>query len=372
MQPPPFRLLVLKTGALGDVLRTTSILEGLFARHSGGLAITWVTANGARPLLEGLADAAGPRRIAELVAIDPKALTVAGARELAAKLGAFDQILSLDDEEPMCALCTAVACPQGFDAAALEARVVGAYLDGEGARRYTRAASPWFDMGLLSVHGKAEADRMKVANTRSHPAIYADMLGVAMGEPELVLPDAALEAAEARLAEGGSGLRIGLNTGSGGRWASKALPEARVVELARALDAELRAARGTAPTFVLLGGPEERERNARLAQALSPHVALVDTGCENGLVDFAALVDRLDLLVTSDSLALHMANARRVPIVAFFAPTSAAEIELYGRGAKVQSTAPDYCSYKKDADTSTLTVERLVAAFREALATVQR
>ena len=79
-------------------------------------------------------------------------------------------------------------------------------------------------------------------------------------------------------------------------------------------------------------------------------------------MDFAALIDRLDVLVTSDSLALHVATARRVPLVAFFAPTPADEIELYGRGVAVASTAPDYASYRSDADTSTLTVERLSEA----------
>jgi heptosyltransferase-2 len=68
------------------------------------------------------------------------------------------------------------------------------------------------------------------------------------------------------------------------------------------------------------------------------------------------------LLVSSDSLALHMAIAQDVRVVAFFAPTSAAEIELYGLGEKIASTAPDYCSYKPDADNSTITVERLCAA----------
>lgn len=356
----PFRLLVIKTGALGDVLRTTSILSGLEARHGAGLRITWITAHGARPLLEGLATAG---RITALHTVAPKAVE---PDELG-DLGRFDQILSLDDEAPLCAFATRAACPDGFDAAAIERLVIGAYLDADGERKYTRAAGPWFDMGLLSVHGKAAADRMKVENERSHPAIFADMLGIAPGEPELLLDAPQLSAAEARLARAGSGLRIGLNTGSGGRWASKALPEERVVSLAAAIAEDVRARVGAEPVFILLGGPEERERNARLATALAERVRIFDTGCDNGLVEFAALVDGLDLLVTSDSLALHMANARRVPIVAFFAPTSAAEIELYGRGAKVQSTTPDYCSYQKDADTSTLTVERLLAAFREAL-----
>src|SRR5690606_6565214 len=113
------------------------------------------------------------------------------------------------------------------------------------------------------------------------------------------------------------------------------------------------------------GGPEERERNRGLRAALERHadeLAVLDAGTDNGLLEFAALVDACDLLVTSDSLALHVALARGVPLVAFFAPTSADEIELYGLGEKVRSTAPDYCSYRPDADNSSLTPERLAAA----------
>jgi heptosyltransferase II len=47
-------------------------------------------------------------------------------------------------------------------------------------------------------------------------------------------------------------------------------------------------------------------------------------------------------------------------VLCFFAPTSGAEIELYGRGEKVLSTSADYCSYRRDADTGSLTVERLL------------
>ena len=59
--------------------------------------------------------------------------------------------------------------------------------------------------------------------------------------------------------------------------------------------------------------------------------------------------------------------SRRVRAVAFFAPTSAAEIEMYGLGEKVLSTAPDYCSYATDADNSTITAERLVEAAQRVL-----
>mgnify|MGYP002777923510 CR=1 FL=1 len=347
-----YELLVIKTGALGDVLRTTSILPGFRVRHPD-LRVTWLTAPGARPLIERHPLVA---RVLSAPPEDGAALAALG-RELAA--APLSRVLSLDDELPLCELATALADPERHPG-----RLSGAYARG-GRRLYTPDVAPWFDMGLLSVHGKARADELKIANRESHAAIYARMFGIPKGEPELPLEVDRLEAARARLRRGGwvpGRPLIGLNTGSGGRWESKKLPLDRTVELARRLGLAL-AARGRGkPVFALLGGPEEAERNRQLLAALAGAVDAIDTGTDNSLLDFAALVDALDLLISSDSLALHMAVARRRPVLCFFAPTSAAEIELYGRGAKVQSTAPDYCSYRKDADTSTLTVDRLLPA----------
>jgi hypothetical protein len=58
-------------------------------------------------------------------------------------------------------------------------------------------------------------------------------------------------------------------------------------------------------------------------------------------------------------------------MVTFFAPTSAAEIDLFGLGEKVASTSADYCSYRAEVDRSTITVERLVAASLRVLAAHQ-
>lgn len=354
---------MIKTGALGDVLRTTSILGGLARRHGPELHVTWVTAAGALPLLEGLVASGQVSEVltlADELGEDPSALADLGTR-LAAR--GFTRVLSFDDEEPLCQLATQAA---GGDLT----RITGAYLNAEGSRRYTADAAPWFDMGLLSVHGRERADALKLANRRSHPELFAEVVGAPLEPGEapdptrLELPPGALAAARERLASAGSqGPLIGLNTGAGGRWTSKSLPEERVVALALELDRRLE----PRPRLALLGGPEEAERNARIAAALGDRVALLDLGTDNDLVSFGALVAGLDLLVTSDSLALHLAIATHRPVVAFFAPTSAAEIELYGRGEKVVSTAPDACSYRRDADTSTLTVERLAAAVERVL-----
>jgi len=335
-------LLVLKTGALGDVLRTTSILPGLHERYSRS-RITWVTAPAALDLVR-----LHPL-VSQVVPFDPG--SPAELEEVGARLSlvTWERILSLDDEELCCRLASRLPTK----------RLSGAWFD-ETARacRYTADVAAWFDMGLLSVHGKLVADRLKLENTRSQPEIYAEMLGIRMGKPELALdPGSELEADEARRSLGLDFQRpvIGLNTGAGGRWTSKALPVERTVSLALGLHEGL----AGEVTFLLLGGPDEAARNREIAARLSDRVRLVDTGTDNSLLRFAALVSLCDLLVVSDSLALHVAVALDVRVVAFFAPTSAAEIELYGLGEKVVSTAPDAGSYRPDADTATLTVERL-------------
>jgi len=338
-------ILILKTGALGDVLRTTSILPGLHERYAD-CRVTWVTAPGALDLVR-----LHPL-IAEVIPLDPGSASELERVATRLALVTWDRLLSLDDEEPLCRLASALQAK----------RVSGAILrpDG-GGRGYTPDVAPWFDMGLLSVHGKERADQLKLENRKSHPQIFAEMLGIPPGRP--LLPQ---EPASERFGEGfarrthlhGHGAVVGLNTGAGGRWHSKALPVERTVALAAKLD---RALAGQV-AFLLLGGPDEAERNRAIAAGLAGRGHLVDGGTRNSLLDFAALVGRCDCLVTSDSLALHVAVARRVRLVAFFAPTSAAEIELYGLGEKVVSTAPDAGSYRPDADTSSLAVERLAGA----------
>lgn len=353
MPPRLSDVLIQKTAALGDVLRTTSILPGLAATLPGA-RMTWLTAPGAidlvrtNPLVHAV----------ETVDVrDPADVERAAAR-LAST--AWTRVISLDDEEPLCALASRLDTRQ----------LSGAHLDASGRRVYTPDVAPWFDMGLLSVHGKAEADRRKIVNTKSHPQIYAEMLGIPMGKPRLDLSAEARESGlefARRHALAGRWPLIGLNTGAGGRWISKQLPVERTVELAQHLAARL----PDSAAFVVLGGDSESERNARILDGLARAglaKRAIDAGTANPLLQFAAIVGSCDLLITSDSLALHLAVALDVPLVAFFAPTSAAEIELYGLGRKVASTAPDACSYRPDADNRSITAERVGTAALAVLA----
>lgn len=340
-------ILIIKTAALGDVLRTTSILPGLKERHPQA-AITWLTAASARELVRT------HPLLAAVETVDTKRADSLAAA--AAKLGTreWGWVISLDDEEPLCRLASSLRARQ----------LSGAYEKADGTRGYTRDVAPWFDMGLLSVHGKQRADELKVLNQESQPAIYARMLSIRMGKPQLVLPEAS-RARAAELAQRGgwhaNGPLIGLNTGAGGRWTSKQLSPERTVDLAGAIARELRGR----VRFLVLGGEAEEARSREIVRLAALHPCkpdCIDARNDHALLDFAALVGECGLLVTSDSLALHMAVSLNRPLVAFFAPTSAAEIELYGLGEKVWSTAADYCSYKAEADNSSLTTERLSEA----------
>ena len=100
--------------------------------------------------------------------------------------------------------------------------------------------------------------------------------------------------------------------------------------------------------FLLLGGPAEQERNDRLKRAAD--VPLLDPGCDNTVRHFAALMSHTNVVVTGDTLAMHLALALGKRTVVLFGPTSAAEIELYGLGEKIVPSMSCLSCYKTSCD----------------------
>jgi ADP-heptose:LPS heptosyltransferase len=90
--------------------------------------------------------------------------------------------------------------------------------------------------------------------------------------------------------------------------------------------------------LLLLGGQDEKDLMAGL---YSKYNFLIDTGYNYSLVEFAAIVNLCDMLITADTLALHIGTALNKKIIALFGPTSISEIDLFGRGKKI--TSPDDC-----------------------------
>ena len=98
----------------------------------------------------------------------------------------------------------------------------------------------------------------------------------------------------------------------------------------------------------MFGGPEEEERNNKILGKINSNV--INAGCKNSIMDFVSLVNLCNIIISSDSLAMHIGIALKKRVVAFFYPTSAAEIELYSKGIKIIGKGNSYCSYQTKCD----------------------
>jgi heptosyltransferase-2 len=133
-----------------------------------------------------------------------------------------------------------------------------------------------------------------------------------------------------------------LNLGGGSAFANKMWNASCATAFLDALLKEL-------PCKVLLFGAE-RERTtieqilaARLPSRRSgEHSNVLSAGTGNTIRQFQALLARCTVVVTGDSLGMHLAIAEKRPVVALFGPTCAQEIELYGRGEVI--TAASHCA----------------------------
>lgn len=312
------RILIIKLGAIGDVLRTTCILHGLKEKYPRS-EISWITRGESSFLFENneLVDSVYSYESTE-------ALFFVMSRD-------FDVVINLDVDP---------------DSAALAESCKGRSKLGYGLDRkgdifpYNKEAIPWLEMGAF--------DQNKKANTRSYQDLMLDICGLAGAGKEIVLNLSEVEqefaktfAAEHSLSVGTT--KVGLNTGAGPRWQYKKWTlegfEALIKILLQKTDA----------TIILYGGPFEKERNEYL-RGLAPE-RIVDTGTANSLRQFFSLILLSDLFITGDTMALHAAVALKRKVLATFGPTSAAEIDSYGgRVIKVQADLPCLVCYKPRCD----------------------
>ena len=133
-------VLIVKLNATGDVVRTTTLLRRLDA------SITWITARSNLALLEGARDNL------RCFAWEDRA----GAQD-----GHYDLVVSLEDEAQTAAFLRDVR----------HDRVFGASLAADGQVQYSDDAREWFDMSLISRHGRQRADELKLVNRRTYQEI---------------------------------------------------------------------------------------------------------------------------------------------------------------------------------------------------------
>jgi ADP-heptose:LPS heptosyltransferase len=315
--PVAERILIIKLGALGDLLRTTPILPSLKKAYPNS-KITWVTQKECRPLLANLTE------IDEIWDTDANLTLRLMAQE-------FDLMINFDKDTPAAQAATIARAKikRGFG------------LSNHGAMIALNPASEYsLRMGLDDVL------KFKI-NQKTYQEIIHEMAELEPAQSpapyQVRLTDAEKKFGEDWMQSqlndlGTSGEKtpfiMGINPGCGKVFATKKWHQHRYFELAKKLYTDY----GAIP--LLLGGPDESELIDWMYRGLKKqNIPVLRPGENLSLRQFTSVISQCDGLVCGDTLAMHLALAQNVQTVVIFTSTCPQEIELYGIGRTVVGRA---------------------------------
>ena len=303
------RILVIKLDAIGDVARTTPILQPLREKYDP-CHVTWLVHPQAKEMLRGnsLIDVVAPYAAESLEAL---------------RVQRFDLVLSLDKTPRAAAVAAWADAPEklGFGLSPFGT-----------VYPLNRESEYAFQLGL-------DDDLKFKRNRKTYQEIVFDCIklpwnreeyAVEIGEGERRYADEML----ARLGIGPRETVVGLNLGGGSAFAHKMWDAPSAMGFLKRLHEEVRC------EALLFGAKRERETMEEIVRDNLPRVH--GAGTANTIRQFQALLGRCSVVVTGDSLGMHLAIAEKRPVVVLFGPTCAQEIELYGRGEAIVS--PESCA----------------------------
>lgn len=294
------RILIIKLGALGDVIRTTPLIVR-FREMYPDCHITWITQS---------PDILPKDSIDRIYKLGFDAyLRIKGQH--------FDIAINLDKEPEACMLLTEVTAREKYGFAWNGKHIVPA----------TPAAEHKLITGFF--------DDISQHNKKSYLEEIFEICHLDFRKEPYLLPvrQDYIEKWTTIRQMAGDKKVIGLNTGCGARWATRMWPSDLWVELIRKLQAE-----GYFP--MVLGGPDEDEMNKHYHQ---------ETGCFYpgtwSLEEFMAISSHCDVIVTAVSMMMHIATGLEKPMVLFNNIFNPHEFELYGRGEIVSPDSGCECYF---------------------------
>ena len=302
--PVDLRVLILKVGAAGEVIRNTPLLRKIKSLYAGkSVEIAWIT---------DFPDFVPRSLVKRVLKYDWKNVHMVLEEE-------FDLLLSLDKEHNVCALANKINArvKKGF-LLNKRGRIVPADHDAE---------RKW----LTGVF-----DDMMKSNTKHYVEELFEICGWEWSGEKYIL-EGYLVPPVARLARGGAPV-IGLNTGAGSVWPTRIWPEQSWAELISRLQKN-------GPRVLLLGGPEEHDKNMRLAKETGAYYEGLKPYKE-----FVGLMSYCDVVVTAVTMALHIAIGLEKRIVLLNNIFNKPEFFLYGLGSIVEPDVLCKACYKQAYD----------------------
>jgi ADP-heptose:LPS heptosyltransferase len=309
------RILIIKLGAIGDVIRTTPLLVK-FKKEFPDCKITWLT---------WTPDILPSSQIDEILKWDVNSIFYA-------QNSSWDLAINLDKEKEAGALLKVVDAKQKF----------GFVLKDNEIQPYNNLADHKFSTGMF--------DDVSQANIKSYLQEIFEICGYThQGEPYLM--DTHSEKGYTWNLPSGKKI-IGMNTGCGGRWTTRLWSIDKWVELVALTkkqhpDAEV----------LLLGGEAEDARNKEI-QARSGALYLGYFS----LYEFINLVNQCHLVITQVTMGMHITLALGKKIVLMNNIFNPHEFDLFGKGEIVAPNKACKCFYRGSCVDGTSCMEELPAA----------
>ena len=316
------RILIIKLGAAGDVIRTTPVLRKLREIHPNA-EIVWLTDY---PVFVPL------DFVNTVLEFKPENVLWLLGRE-------FDILYNLDKDRH------ALGLAEQIKATEKKGYVPDRF--GKCKPSNSDAKDKW-QTGLW--------DDVCMQNTKSYPQEIFDIFGLEFAGEKYILPK---QTSPPAFNLPNDKKIIGLNTGCGTRWLTRLWGTENWIQLSQMLSDS-----GYFP--LLLGGPLEDEMNRKLAENSKAEYL----GTFNR-EDFVSLTDRCDLVVTSVTMMMHIAIGLEKKIVLLNNIFNKHEFELYGLGEILEPEDKDCLGcYKNTCELecmSTISPERVLEVIEKLL-----
>jgi ADP-heptose:LPS heptosyltransferase len=325
--PPSPRVLLINLHALGDVLRTTALLPKIRRKYPEAF-ITWLTMPASKALLQG-----NPL-IDQILYWNPEILEGLRARE-------FDILLNVDKAVESCGLAMSI---EAFDKR------------GFGLNRFGTITQLNPEADYLYYLGLDDEEKF-FKNKKSELQLLAEAFGFEYQPDEYSLELDPEEKAMARrfreaVPIASDEIAVGINTGCSNLYPFKRWRPEYQAKIADRIQQEI-----SGTQVLLLGGKEDTERNRTIQKIAKTTVIPTPTaqGLRNGII----FEDACDVIVSGDSLGMHLAIGLKKEVVAWFGLSCAQEIELFGRGTKLKADVKCGPCWKRYCDNDPLCVDSI-------------
>mgnify|MGYP000554220050 FL=1 len=295
------KILFIKLGAIGDVIRTTPLIEK-YKNEYGDCHFSWITHS---PQVV-------PKDKVDLVyKWNEASVSLLANQE-------FDIAINLDKDQEACMLLSHVNAKDKFGFIWQDGHINIA----------TEKAENKLITGLF--------DHISKKNRKNYLEEIFEICHFEFNKEEYLInlnEDLSNQWKEKfkRLASGKT--IIGLNTGCGLRWKTRLWPKDYWVELIKDLEKQ-------GYFCLLMGGPDEDETN-RYYQSKTGATYLGTFSLE----EFIAITNNTDIIVTPVSMMMHIALALKKQLMLFHNIFNVHEFELYGRGVIIEPTSGCDCYF---------------------------